>query len=121
MVDPKKLRPPPPIPSGISLQALKPAADSCRACPIGDLATQAVVGRGGKSARLMLVGEQPGNEEDLKGEPFVGPAGKVLARMLQEAGVGKSSIYVTNAVKHFKWKPIDRPSKRRLHVSPSRG
>lgn len=115
----KNTRPPPPIPSGTDLKELKPAADTCRACPIGDIATQAVVGRGGKTARLMIVGEQPGNEEDLSGQPFVGPSGKLLTRWLNEIGADFSLLYFTNAVKHFKWVPSGRPSKPRLHSRPN--
>ncbi|HUP96695.1 MAG TPA: UdgX family uracil-DNA binding protein, partial [Usitatibacter sp.] len=89
---------------------------SCRRCPLWENATQAVAGEGAATARVMLVGEQPGDEEDLKGRPFVGPAGKVLERALVEAGIARDSIYVTNAVKHFKWEPR---GKRRLHKTPA--
>ncbi len=89
---------------------------SCRRCPLWENATQAVPGEGPGAARVMLVGEQPGDEEDLKGRPFVGPAGKVLERALLEAGIARDSIYVTNAVKHFKWEPR---GKRRLHKTPA--
>ncbi|HUP97434.1 MAG TPA: UdgX family uracil-DNA binding protein [Usitatibacter sp.] len=89
---------------------------SCRRCPLWEHATQAVPGEGPAAARLMLVGEQPGDEEDLKGRPFVGPAGKVLERALLEAGIARDAIYLTNAVKHFKWEPR---GKRRLHKTPA--
>jgi probable DNA metabolism protein len=88
----------------------------CRACDLWRHATQAVEGQGPKSARIMLVGEQPGDEEDLRGAPFVGPAGKVLDDALVQAGVKRSDVYVTNAVKHFKWEPR---GKRRLHKKPN--
>jgi uracil-DNA glycosylase len=91
---------------------------TCRACDIWKNATQAVEGEGPPSAKLMLVGEQPGDEEDLQGRPFVGPAGKVLNDALTAAGVQRSEIYITNAVKHFKWEPR---GKRRLHKKPSTG
>jgi probable DNA metabolism protein len=90
----------------------------CRLCDIWKNATQAVEGEGPRSARLMLVGEQPGDEEDLKGKPFVGPAGKVLDELLAAAGLKRSEIYITNAVKHFKWEPRGR---RRLHKRPTTG
>jgi uracil-DNA glycosylase len=88
----------------------------CRACDLWQHATQAVEGEGPKSAKIMLVGEQPGDEEDLRGAPFVGPAGKVLDDALVQAGVERSDVYVTNAVKHFKWEPR---GKRRLHKKPN--
>jgi uracil-DNA glycosylase len=103
------------LPSTRSLKALEEAAEGCRGCDLYKDATQAVFGRGGKSAELMLVGEQPGDKEDLEGEPFVGPAGRLLDRALEEAGIDRSAAYVTNAVKHFKWKPR---GKRRLHQTP---
>jgi probable DNA metabolism protein len=97
-----------------------PAAgvQTCRACDIWKNATQAVEGEGPPSAKLMLVGEQPGDEEDLQGRPFVGPAGKMLNEALTAAGIERSEIYITNAVKHFKWEPR---GKRRLHKKPSTG
>lgn len=91
---------------------------TCRACDIWKHATQAVEGEGPPAAQLMLVGEQPGDEEDLRGRPFVGPAGKVLDDVLEGAGLERSNIYITNAVKHFKWEPR---GKRRLHKKPSTG
>ena len=90
----------------------------CRRCPLWEHATQAVSGEGPPDARLVLVGEQPGDEEDLQGRPFVGPAGRLLDRLLEEAGIDRKSVYVTNAVKHFKWEPR---GKRRLHKTPSQG
>ena len=87
----------------------------CRRCDLWRHATQAVVGEGAKDARMMLVGEQPGDEEDLRGHPFVGPAGRVLDQVLAEAGISRADVYLTNAVKHFKWEPR---GKRRLHKKP---
>jgi DNA polymerase len=90
--------------------------DHCRRCPLWEHATQAVPGEGPADARLVLVGEQPGDEEDLHGRPFVGPAGRLLDQLLEDAGIARSAVYVTNAVKHFKWEPR---GKRRLHKTPS--
>jgi probable DNA metabolism protein len=90
--------------------------DACRRCPLWENATQAVAGEGPPDARLVLVGEQPGDEEDLKGRPFVGPAGRLLDQLLAEAGIDRKSVYVTNAVKHFKWEPR---GKRRIHKTPA--
>jgi DNA polymerase len=106
------------LPPRRSLKALAEAADACRGCELYKDATQAVFGRGRRSAELMLVGEQPGDKEDLEGEPFVGPAGRLLDRALEEAGIDRSQAYVTNAVKHFKWKPRGN---RRLHQTPRAG
>jgi DNA polymerase len=92
------------------------AAQGCRACPLWRLGTQTVFGEGPLDARVVLVGEQPGDREDLAGRPFVGPAGKLLDRALAEAGLPRERVYLTNAVKHFKWKPS---GKRRLHERPS--
>jgi DNA polymerase len=97
---------------------LEKAAEGCRGCELYKDATQVVFGEGRPSARLMLVGEQPGDKEDLEGEPFVGPAGRLLDRALEEAGIDRSEAYVTNAVKHFKWKA---KGKRRLHQTPRAG
>ncbi len=91
---------------------------TCRRCDLWRHATQAVEGEGSPSARIMLVGEQPGDEEDLRGHPFVGPAGKVLDRAITAAGLERKGVYVTNAVKHFKWEPR---GKRRLHKRPGIG
>jgi DNA polymerase len=106
------------LPPGRSLKALEQAAEACRGCELYKDATQVVFGRGRKSAELMLVGEQPGDKEDLAGEPFIGPAGRLLDKALEEAGIDRSKTYVTNAVKHFKWKPR---GSRRLHQTPRAG
>ncbi len=95
---------------------LRDAASTCRACPLWKNATCTVFGEGPLNARVMLVGEQPGNDEDLAGKPFIGPAGQVLDRALAQAGVDRAQLYVTNAVKHFKWEPR---GKRRIHKTPS--
>jgi DNA polymerase len=97
---------------------LTTAARSCRACPLWRNATQTVFGEGSARAEVMLVGEQPGNEEDLSGHPFVGPAGRVLDEALAEAGIDRGRTYVTNVVKHFKWEPR---GKRRIHAKPKAG
>src|SRR5712671_4580696 len=86
-----------------TLAALRKAEAECRRCPLYRHATQAVPGEGSLHARLMFVGEQPGNDEDLAGRPFVGPAGRVLDRAIAAVGIDRSEVYVTNAVKHFKW------------------
>lgn len=104
------------LPKKRSLALLERAAASCRGCDLFANATQTVFGRGPKSARVVLVGEQPGNDEDLAGEPFVGPAGRLLDEALQAAGISRADAYVTNVVKHFKWEPR---GKRRLHSKPS--
>lgn len=104
------------LPPRRSLRALAAAAAGCRGCPLYRNATQVVFGEGLKRARLMLVGEMPGNDEDLAGRPFVGPAGRLLDRALAEAGIDRGEAYVTNAVKHFKWLPRGR---RRLHERPN--
>src|ERR1051326_4944770 len=93
------------MPKRLSLTALRGAALGCRGCPLYKNATQTVFGEGPKSARVILVGEQPGNDEDLAGHPFVGPAGRVLDEGLEAAGIPRSETYVTNVVKHFKWTP----------------
>ena len=95
---------------------LKARLDACRRCDLWANATQGVAGRGPGRAALMLVGEQPGDEEDLAGEPFIGPAGRLLAKALAEAGIEPAKVYVTNAVKHFKWEPR---GKRRIHKTPA--
>lgn len=97
----------------VALPADSPIA--CRRCDLWQRATQAVLGEGPTDAHIMLVGEQPGDEEDIRGRPFIGPAGRVLDEALQKAGVARSTLFVTNAVKHFKWEPR---GKRRLHVKP---
>jgi DNA polymerase len=96
--------------------ALREATDRCRECPIGEHATQSVLGEGPMGARLMLVGEQPGDQEDRQGHPFVGPAGRVLDRALAELGWSRGEVYVTNAVKHFKF---ELRGKRRMHKTPA--
>jgi DNA polymerase len=106
------------LPPRRSLKALEQAAEGCRGCELYKDATQVVFGRGRKSAELMLVGEQPGDKEDLAGAPFIGPAGRLLDKALAEAGIDRSQAYVTNAVKHFKWKPRGN---RRLHQTPRAG
>lgn len=103
------------VPARASLRALREAVQKCRGCDLYRYATQAVFGEGPKSARIVLVGEQPGDEEDRRGHPFVGPAGKLLDKALEEAGIERSSVYVTNAVKHFKF---EVRGKRRLHKKP---
>jgi DNA polymerase len=105
------------VPQASSLEELRTAAAGCRACHLWKLGTQTVFGEGPARARVVLVGEQPGDKEDIAGRPFVGPAGKLLDRALGEAGIDREAIYMTNAVKHFKWKP-DRGGKRRLHDKP---
>jgi DNA polymerase len=104
------------IPERPTLARVKAAAEGCRACDLWKHATQTVFGEGARRARLMLIGEQPGDREDRDGHPFVGPAGQLLDRALDEAGIPKSVIYVTNAVKHFKWEPR---GKRRIHKRPN--
>ncbi len=103
---------------GDALEEVRAAAAGCRACELWKLGTQTVFGEGEVGADLMLVGEQPGDKEDLAGRPFVGPAGRVLDHALDEAGIDRSDVYVTNAVKHFKWEPR---GKRRLHKRPDSG
>jgi uracil-DNA glycosylase len=105
------------IPPRPSIPKLSKAATDCRACALWRTGTQTVFGAGPASARLMLVGEQPGDREDIEGEPFVGPAGAVLARALEEAGIAQRDAYVTNVVKHFKW--TQGRGKRRLHQRPN--
>jgi len=104
------------IPPKPTLEKLREAAAGCRACPLWKTGTQTVFGEGVPHAKVMFVGEVPGNDEDLAGRPFVGPAGKLLDRVLEEVGIVRDEIYVTNAVKHFKWEPS---GKRRLHKKPN--
>jgi DNA polymerase len=99
-----------------SISHLRTEAEGCRACPLWRHATQTVFGEGHAPAAVMLVGEQPGNEEDKNGHPFVGPAGVLLDRAIDEAGIPRDEVYVTNAVKHFKWEPR---GKRRIHKTPA--
>jgi uracil-DNA glycosylase len=103
------------IPARPTLETLRPAAARCRACDLWKRGTQTVFGEGAARAQVMLVGEQPGNDEDLAGRPFVGPAGKLLDQALEEAGIDRRQAYVTNVVKHFKWEPR---GKRRIHAKP---
>ncbi|MET0763491.1 MAG: UdgX family uracil-DNA binding protein [Blastococcus sp.] len=102
-------------PSGVGLDGLRAAAAGCRACELWEPATQTVFGSGPETARVVFVGEQPGDQEDRTGEPFVGPAGKLLDRALGDAAIPRRDAYVTNAVKHFSFKPTP---KRRLHQTP---
>jgi uracil-DNA glycosylase family protein len=104
------------LPDKLSMTSLRDAVQGCRGCPLHANATQAVFGEGTLKAEVMLVGEQPGDQEDLAGAPFVGPAGKVLDRALEEAGIDRGTTYVTNAVKHFKWKARGT---RRIHDKPT--
>lgn len=104
------------LPQRKSLPSLRAAVETCRGCDLYRNATQAVFGAGRRSAELVLVGEQPGDAEDLAGAPFVGPAGKLLDKALADAGIVRADVYVTNAVKHFKW---ELRGKRRLHKKPS--
>jgi DNA polymerase len=99
-----------------SLKALRAAEEKCTRCPLYKLATQVVPGEGPARARIMMVGEQPGDQEDKQGKPFVGPAGGVLAKALADAGIDRKLVFVTNAVKHFKFEPR---GKRRLHKRPN--
>src|SRR3954463_8564079 len=103
-------------PATTNLARVREAACRCTACHLYKHATQTVFGEGPKSASIMLVGEQPGDSEDLAGKPFVGPAGKIMDRALEEAGIDRKHVYVTNAVKHFKWEPR---GKRRIHQKPN--
>jgi DNA polymerase len=106
------------VPPDGTLETLRRAVNECRGCPLYAHATQGVLGEGPARAALMLVGEQPGDQEDLQGRPFVGPAGHLLDRALADAGVDRSQVYVTNAVKHFKF---EERGKRRIHKKPSVG
>jgi uracil-DNA glycosylase len=105
------------LPERRSLSRMREAAQSCHGCDLWRDATQTVFGEGPAHAELVLVGEQPGDQEDLQGHPFVGPAGRLLDRGLESAGIDASAVYRTNAVKHFKWEPR---GKRRIHKKPSR-
>ena len=104
------------IPPKPTLPRLREAAAGCKACDLWQRGTQTVFGAGSRAARAMFVGEQPGNEEDLAGAPFVGPAGRLLDKALAEAGIDRRQTYVTNVVKHFKWEPR---GKRRIHAKPN--
>src|SRR5436305_12560014 len=104
------------FPKRKSLKAFRDAAADCQACDLWERGTQTVFGEGARGAEVLLVGEQPGNEEDLAGKPFVGPAGRLLDDALLEAGIDRAKTYVTNVVKHFKWEPR---GKRRIHKKPN--
>jgi len=104
------------VPANPTLEKLRQAAAGCRACDLWKLGTQTVFGEGRPGAHVMMVGEQPGDKEDLQGRPFVGPAGAVLDKALAAAGIERGDVYVTNIVKHFKWEPR---GKRRLHKKPN--
>jgi uracil-DNA glycosylase len=103
-------------PDTLNLAVVRKAARDCTACHLYKHATQTVFGEGPKHASLILIGEQPGDYEDVAGKPFVGPAGKIMDRALEEAGIDRKQVYVTNAVKHFKWEPR---GKRRIHKKPN--
>jgi uracil-DNA glycosylase family protein len=107
------------VPDSVDLDELRAAACVCKGCDLYEAATQTVFGAGPRSARVLMVGEQPGDQEDKAGEPFVGPAGRMLDRALDEIGLDRDGVYVTNAVKHFKFTPAER-GKRRIHKTPSR-
>src|ERR687886_1053735 len=104
------------VPEQPSFPRVGEAAAGCRGCHLWENATQTVFGEGARAAGVMLVGEQPGDQEDLAGKPFVGPAGRLLDQALEEAGIDRSAAYVTNVVKHFKWRPA---GKIRLHQKPN--
>ncbi len=104
------------IPEHPTLRKVRDAAKDCRACDLYKRGTQTVFGEGPPKAEVMFVGEQPGDAEDVAGHPFVGPAGRLLDRALQEAGIDRTRVYVTNVVKHFKWEPR---GKRRIHAKPN--
>ncbi|HET8780796.1 MAG TPA: UdgX family uracil-DNA binding protein [Pyrinomonadaceae bacterium] len=104
------------IPPRPTLPALKSAAADCQACDLWKTGTQTVFGEGSRRANVLFIGEQPGNEEDLTGKPFVGPAGKLFDNALEDAGIDRKQTYVTNVVKHFKWEPR---GKRRIHKKPN--
>jgi DNA polymerase len=103
------------LPNRLNLTALRKAAENCEGCPLFANATQTVFGEGPASAGAMFVGEQPGDQEDRAGKPFIGPAGKLLERVMEEVGIDRRRVYVTNAVKHFKWTPR---GKKRMHAKP---
>jgi uracil-DNA glycosylase len=104
------------VPDRPTLKKLREAAAGCKACPLWETGTQTVFGEGAAKADVVFVGEQPGDREDLEGRPFVGPAGKLLDQALEDAGIDRKQVYVTNVVKHFKWKP---QGKRRIHQKPN--
>jgi DNA polymerase len=104
------------VPEGATLPRLREAAQECRGCHLWERGTQTVFGEGSTDAEVMLVGEQPGEQEDIAGKPFVGPAGRILDQALEDAGIDRRLAYVTNVVKHFKWQP---KGKRRIHQKPN--
>jgi uracil-DNA glycosylase family protein len=106
------------LPDRPTLASVREVATGCKACDLYKRGTQTVFGEGPRRAEVMMVGEQPGDAEDLAGHPFVGPAGRLLDRALEEAGIDRSLVYVTNVVKHFKWEPR---GKRRIHAKPNAG
>lgn len=110
-------RPAPPVPDRLTPGALQAAVQSCRACDLWEGATQGVMGEGAVHAQVVFVGEQPGDKEDLEGHPFVGPAGRVLDEGLRQAGIARDEVYITNTVKHFRYKA---QGKRRIHQKPDR-
>jgi uracil-DNA glycosylase family protein len=110
VIHPRKAR------SGSNLDNLRAAAKKCKACPLWKKGTQTVFGEGPCDSRIIFIGEQPGDKEDIAGRPFIGPAGNLLDRALAEVGIDRSAIYVTNAVKHFKW---EQGGKRRIHKKPN--
>ena len=114
---PPRRQPDDPTPPTTDLEVLRSAVQLCKACDLWRNATQAVLGEGPRGASVMFVGEQPGDREDLAGHPFVGPAGLMLDRALEEAGIDRREVFVTNVVKHFKWEPAER-GKRRIHKKP---
>ena len=105
------------VPASTNLAKIRDAARDCRACDLWKRGTQTVFGEGSERARVVFVGEQPGDREDLAGRPFIGPAGQLLDEALAEAGINRDDAYVTNAVKHFSWEPAPR-GKRRIHKKP---
>src|SRR3954468_3326392 len=104
------------VPERPTIKNLQEAARNCQACPLWKTGTQTVFGEGSRKAKVVFIGEQPGNDEDLAGKPFVGPAGKLLDKALVEAKIDRDEVYVTNVVKHFKWEP---KGKRRIHKKPN--
>jgi uracil-DNA glycosylase family protein len=104
------------VPERPTLSKLREAAAGCTACPLHETGTQTVFGEGSAQAEVVFVGEQPGDQEDLQGKPFVGPAGKLLDKALEDAGIDRSQVYITNVVKHFKWQAR---GKRRIHQKPN--
>jgi uracil-DNA glycosylase len=104
------------VPERLTLSALREAAGGCKACPLWETGTQTVFGEGSREAEVMFVGEQPGDQEDRAGKPFVGPAGRLFDQALEDAGIDRTQVYVTNVVKHFKWRAR---GKRRIHQKPN--